>query len=191
VHVSESEPHDRRRRLMQPLWVLLALILLIETWLWEHLAPLVRWVFDRIVWRELKAAVATWIAGLPPYPTLFVFLLPLALLVPMKVLALWMIAHGFWLGALAVLGLAKLISVGLTAFIFDATRPKLMQLPWFRVLHDRMLVWITWAHVLVDPIKIALSGRLNDSLRPLVRALLNRTRSFLNRWARLNHGGRR
>ena len=29
------------RRLLQPLWVLLAVIFLIEAWLWDHLEPIV------------------------------------------------------------------------------------------------------------------------------------------------------
>jgi hypothetical protein len=187
--VTVSPPRGRLERLTRPLWVLLALILLIETWLWEHLAPVVRWVVDRIAWHEFKAAVATWIAGLPPYPTLLIFLVPLALLIPMKVLALWMIAHGSWLGALAVLGLAKLTSVGLTAFIFEATRPKLMQLPWFRVVHDRVLAWIDWAHALVDPIKSALRARLNERIAPLSRALAARARYFINRLGKASDNG--
>ena len=51
-----------------------------------------------------------------------------------------------------------------TAFIFDLTRPKLLQLPWFRSLYDRVMVWLAWAHDLIDPIK----RRLN--VAPHVRA---------------------
>jgi len=52
-----------------------------------------------------------------------------------------------------VLALAKVGSLGVTAFIFDLTRPKLLQLPWFRWLYDHMIVWLAWAHGLVDPVK--------------------------------------
>src|SRR5712675_3413790 len=31
------------RRLLQPVWVLLAIIFLIEAWLWDHLEPIVAW----------------------------------------------------------------------------------------------------------------------------------------------------
>ena len=64
-----------------------------------------------------------------------------------------MLAHGSWLGAMAVLALAKVVSMGVTAFIFDLTRPKLLQLPWFRWLYEHMLVWLAKAHALIDPIK--------------------------------------
>ena len=141
------------RRLTRPLLVLLAIIFLIEAWLWDHLNPVVAWFVSFIPWERLKARVASAIEHLPPYATLLVFLVPVVLLLPLKFLGLWMLAHGFWLGALAVLGLAKVLSLGVTAFIFEITRPKLLQLGWFRWFYEHMLVWLAWAHGLVDPIK--------------------------------------
>ena len=82
-----------------------------------------------------------------------VLVVPVLLLLPLKFLGLWMLAHGYWLGALVVLAFAKVVSVGVTAFIFDLTRPKLLQLSWFRSVYDRVMVWLAWAHALIDPIK--------------------------------------
>ena len=95
------------RKLLRPLLILLALVFLFEAWLWEHLRPLVAWVVGLVRWDRLKARLAAAIEHLPPYPTLLVFLIPVALLFPLKLLGLWMLAHGSWLGAMAVLGLAK------------------------------------------------------------------------------------
>jgi hypothetical protein len=64
-----------------------------------------------------------------------------------------MLARGSWLGAVATLALAKVLSMGVTAFIFDVTRPKLLQLPWFQRLYDRVMAAVAWAHGLIDPIK--------------------------------------
>jgi hypothetical protein len=75
------------------------------------------------------------------------------LLLPLKFLGLWMLAHGHWLGALGVLAFAKVVGVGVTAFIVDLTLPKLLQLPWFAWLYERVMVWLRWAHDLVDPYK--------------------------------------
>jgi hypothetical protein len=141
------------RRLLRPLWILLALVFLFEAWLWSQLAPIVGWIVARIPLARFKAKVASLIERLPPYPTLLVFLVPVILLLPLKFLGLWMLANGFWLGALAVLALAKMVSLGVTAFIFDLTRPKLLQLNWFRWFYEHMLVWLAWAHGLVEPIK--------------------------------------
>src|SRR5262245_37172769 len=116
------------RRLFRPFLVLLALVFLFEAWLWTHLAPVVASIVARIPLRAIKAAIAHWVEDLPP-TALVVFVVPIgALLVPLKFLEVWMLVGGHWFGAIAVLAIAKVIGVGVTAFIFDATRPKLLQL---------------------------------------------------------------
>jgi hypothetical protein len=181
------------RRLLKPLWVLLALVFLFEAWLWEHLRPIVAWVVERIAWEKLKARVAAAIEHLPPYATLLVFLIPVVLLFPLKLAGLWMLAHGSWLGAMVILALAKVVSMGVTAFIFDVTRPKLLQLAWFRWLYEHMLVWLAKAHALIDPIKARireLAARAYAPVKRRVRRWLwlmrpGRPGRFLRRLARL------
>src|SRR5262249_44362896 len=141
------------RRLVRPLWILLALVFLFEAWLWDHLRPIAGLVVDRIAWDALKVRVARSIERLPPAATFLVFLFPVLLLLPLKIAGLWMLAHGSWLGAMAVLALAKVVSLGVTAFIFDLTRPKLLQLAWFRWFYEHMIVWLAKAHQLVEPTK--------------------------------------
>jgi hypothetical protein len=141
------------RRLLRPFLILLALVFLFEAWLWRRLAPVVAWLVARLPLRQLKAAVAARIEALPPAATLVVFVVPVLILVPFKFLGVWLLAAGRWLDALVVLALAKVVGVGITAFIFDVTQPKLMQLAWFRALYQRVMVWLAWAHDLIDPIK--------------------------------------
>ena len=148
------------RRLLKPLWILLALVFLFEAWLWDHLRPLVAWVVGLIAWDKLKARIASAIEHLPPYPTLLVFLIPVVLLFPLKLLGLWMLAHGSWLGAFVVLALAKVVSMGVTAFIFELTRPKLLQLNWFRWFYEHILVLLAKARALVDPLKASIKRRM-------------------------------
>jgi hypothetical protein len=172
------------RRLFRPFLILLAFVFLFEAWLWEHLAPLVAWVVARIPWSPFKTKVATAIERLPPYPTLLVFLIPVLLLLPLKFLGLWMLARGFWLGALAVLGLAKVVSLGVTAFIFDLTRPKLLQLSWVRWLYQHVIIWLAWAHGLVDPIK----ERIRRTARVFAPKRAGRTIKLLMRIRRRMQG---
>jgi hypothetical protein len=150
-----SSPAWRRfvRRLFRPFLILLALIFLIEAWLWSHLAPVVAWVVARIPLRAIKARVARAIEHLPPYATLLVFLIPIIVLFPLKLVGLWMLAHGSWLGAVTTIAAAKLIGTGLTAFIFDVTRDKLLQLAWFKRVYEIVLGLLARAHALVDPVK--------------------------------------
>jgi len=165
------------RRLLHPFLILLALVFLFEAWLWRHLAPIVGWLVALIPWATFKSKVAAAIERLPPYPTFLVFLIPVLLLLPLKVVGLWMLAHGFWLGALMVLTLAKIVSLGVTAFIFDLTRPKLLELPWFRWFYEHMIVWLAKAHELADPIK----ERIKRAMRAFAPNRAGRTFALLTR----------
>jgi hypothetical protein len=165
------------RRLLRPFLIVLALLFLFEAWLWERLAPIVAWVVARIPLRRIKARLAAWIEHLPPAATLVVFVVPVLLLLPLKFVGLWMLAHEIWLGAIGVLALAKVVSLGVTAFIFDLTRPKLLQLHWFRWLYGRVMIWLDWAHALIDPIK----RRLKRWLRMFAPRRASRTLKLLLR----------
>src|SRR5438445_7978223 len=100
------------RRLLRPFLILLALVFLFEAWLWEHLAPIVHWIVARIPFAAFKARLAAAIERLPPYPTLLVFLVPVLLLLPVEVLAVWRVAHDQWLGAVGGLAVAKVMRLG-------------------------------------------------------------------------------
>ena len=174
------------RRLFRPFLILLALIFLVEAWLWSHLAPVVAWIVERIPLRAVKAHVAAWVEHLPPYATLGVFLVPPVLLFPFKLLGLWMLAHGQWFGALAVLVLAKVVGVGITAFIFDLTRDKLLQLGWFRWIYEWVIWLLAQAHALVDPIK----RRIKVWLHIFSPKRASRTLRLLRRLRRSMHTAR-
>ena len=165
------------RKLLRPFIVLLALVFLFEAWLWDHLAPIVGWIVARIPLHALKMRLAAWIEHLPPPATLVVFVVPLLLLLPLKILGLWMLAHGYWLGAVGVLALAKVVSLGVTAFVFDLTRPKLLRMEWFRRFYQWVMRGIIWAHALVDPIK----RRLKTWLRMFSPRRASRTLKLLRR----------
>jgi hypothetical protein len=155
------------RRLRHALLILLALVLLFEAWLWDHLAPVVGWIVALIPLTRIKAGIAAAVAGLSPPATLVVFVVPVICLLPLKFLGLFMLAHGYWLGAFGVLALAKIVSVGITAFIFEITRPKLLQMGWFRRFYDWVMRGLDWAHALTEPMKI----RVRFTLRRIRRWL--------------------
>ena len=162
------------RRLLQPLLVLLALIFLLEAWLWDHLEPVVARIVALIPLRAIKAWIAEKVQRLSPPLTLIVFLVPVILLFPLKVLGLWLLAHHYWVGAMAVIVFAKLMGVGVAAFIFDVTRPKLLQMAWFRWLYESVLMIRARALELVAPIM--------DRVKAVLRSLRSNSSS---RWMRL------
>jgi hypothetical protein len=176
------------RRLTRPLLILLAIVFLFEAWLWSHLQPIVAWIVARIPLRAFKDWLATMIERLPPAATLIVFIVPPVVLFPVKLLGLWLLAHHQWLAAVSVLVLAKLIGLGVTAFVFEVTKPKLLQMTWFRWLYEHVLAWLAWAHALVDPIKARIKTRIKAWLRLFGPQRAGRTLKLL---ARLRRRSRR
>ena len=174
-----------RRNAFRPLWVILALLLLIEAWLWDHLEPIVARVVNFIPWGRVKIAVARWIENLPPYVALIVFIVPLLVVLPVKFLEVYFIATGNWIGAVVTLVLAKLLGLGVTAFVFDATRGKLLQIPWFQRLYDWVIWARDWAFTQTEPIrarirKVAWMFR-PERARRTFRRLMRLRRSYRNR----------
>ncbi len=149
------------RRLLQPVWVLLAVIFLIEAWLWDHLEPIVARVVAWIPLRAFKVWLAERVDMLSPAMTLVIFIVPVIPLFPLKLIGLWLLMHEYWLSAIVTIVLGKFLGVGVTAFIFDVTRSKLLEMRWFERLYEFVLMVRGKAMELVDPIK----RRIREILR--------------------------
>jgi len=141
------------RRLLQPIWILLAIIFLIEAWLWDHLEPIVAWFVALIPLRSFKQWLAERVDTLSPAMTLIVFIVPVIPLFPLKLVGLWLLAHEYWLSAITTIVFAKFLGVGVTAFVFDVTRDKLLEMDWFETLYEFVLELRGRATALVEPIK--------------------------------------
>jgi hypothetical protein len=141
------------RRLLQPIWVLLAIIFLIEAWLWDHLEPVVAWVVSALPLRAFKQWLAERVDTLSPAMTLIVFIVPIIPLFPLKLVGFWLLTHEYWTSAVLTIIFAKFLGVGVTAFVFDVTRPKLLQMEWFERLYEFVIALRARAMALVDPIK--------------------------------------
>src|SRR6202790_4948344 len=141
------------RRLLQPIWVLLAVIFLIEAWLWDHLEPIVAWVVAKLPLRAFKHWLAERVDTLSPAMTLVVFIVPVIPLFPLKLVGFWLLVHEYWLSAIATILFAKLLGVGVAAFVFDVTRPKLLEMSWFETLYEFVMALRARAAVVVGPFR--------------------------------------
>ena len=141
------------RRLLQPVWVLLAIIFLIEAWLWDHLEPIVARVVAIVPLARFKQWLSDRVDALSPAMTLIVFLVPVIPLFPLKLVGLWLLTHEYWLAAFVTIVFAKFLGVGVTAFIFDVTRSKLLEMRWFEKLYEFVLALRAKAAALVEPVK--------------------------------------
>lgn len=144
-----------------------ALIVLFEEWGWVPLArlmsqlarlPLVAWLERRVV--ALSPAVA--------FGVLFV---PMLLLLPFKLGALWLIAGGRMASGVLLFVGAKIAGTGVFARLFMLTQPQLMRLAWFSFLYLR---WVAWKDAMMGRVRATLPWRI-------MRALLRRVRRMTHR----------
>ena len=174
------------RRLLQPVWVLLAVIFLIEAWLWDRLEPIVAWFVALIPLRAFKQWLAERVDTLSPAMTLIVFFVPVIPLFPLKMAGLWLLTHEYWVSAVLTIIFAKFLGVGVAAFVFDVTRPKLLEMDWFEKLYEFVMALRARAHALVDPIK----ARIRDALRGDGSSWSARTLRLIQRFRKSVHEAR-
>ncbi|MBX9588584.1 MAG: hypothetical protein K2X43_04715 [Hyphomonadaceae bacterium] len=119
------------------LQIALALLILLEEWGWRPLAELLGRLARWRPWAQVETAIAR----LPPYAALVVFVVPSALLLPLKFLALFLIAKGQLLLAGLLFAGAKVVATALVARLFMLTQPALMQIGWFAWAYDTIMPW--------------------------------------------------
>lgn len=141
---------------------ILALLILFEEWGWE---PLQR-AFARLARLPLIGAIERRIATLPPYAALAVFALPSLLLLPVKLVALWLIGQGQAMLGTLVIVTAKIAGTAIVARLFVLTRPALMRLAWFAALYTR---WVVWKDTLLARVRASWAWRAGRVLKRAVR----------------------
>jgi hypothetical protein len=174
------------RRLLQPFWVLLAVVFLIEAWLWDHLEPIVERIVALIPLRAFKQWLSDRVDALSPAMTLIVFAVPVIPLFPLKLVGLWLLANEYWVSAAIVIVLGKFVGLGVTAFIFDVTRSKLMQMAWFKKVYEFIMAMRAKAAALVEPIK----QRIKEVLRGGGDSWSSRTLRLIQRFRKSVHEAR-
>jgi hypothetical protein len=152
---------------------LLALLILFEEWGWEPLQRALAWVgrLPGLRWLELR------IQTLPPYGALALFLLPTLLLLPVKLLALWLIGQGKVLSGTLVILTAKLVGTAIVARLFNLTKSSLMQLAWFARWYSR---WTNWKDALLAQVRASWPWRFGRVVKHRLQQRWNRFKASQN-----------
>jgi hypothetical protein len=151
--------------------VLLVPFLLFEEWGWEPLAALAARLARLPFWARLE----DFLRRLPPWGALLAFLVPVLLLLPVKVLALFLFGRGHAIAGFTVLIGAKLIGTAVVARIFQLVEGALMRIPLFARWYPR---WKAWKDRVLGLVRQSRAWRL-------VRAL---NRRIHRGWRRLREG---
>lgn len=114
-----------------------ALLVLFEEWGWRPLSQ----ALAKLARYAPIARLEAWIASLGPYPSLLVFALPTSLLLPLKFVAMWLLANGQVVAATGLFIGAKIVSTALIARVFTLTQPSLMRIAWFARAYNWFVPW--------------------------------------------------
>lgn len=127
--------------LKKTLWAVLllpvAVFLLFEEWGWQPLARCFAALGRLQWWGQLERLIA----GLSPWIALLAFGLPVLALVPVKLLAFYLLSQGQVAWGVGLVVLAKLTGTALAARLFQLTHPALMQMRWFARLYTPWKIW--------------------------------------------------
>lgn len=153
----------------------LALILLFEEWGWVPLAALMARLARLPLWGTLER----WIARLPPWAALVIFLVPVVALFPVKLGALYLFSSGQRLAGGLLLIAAKLLGTAVVARLFVLTQPALMQIAWFARYYPR---WKTWKDRLITRVRQSAAWRAGRAAKISVKRRGRRLVWQFRRW---------
>jgi hypothetical protein len=164
------------RKIFKPVWFLLALLFLLEAWLWDLFVPPIRALIERIGWQHIKERLGLWLVSLPHWLIVLIFVLPDTILFPVKLGGLWLVARGHVVIGTGIFVAAKTLSLGITVLLFELCRARLLELLWFRWIYEKIEAARLWAQTQTEPIK----RELRDLIQNL-RSRLAPTRSHILR----------
>lgn len=119
------------------LLVPVVVLLLFEEWGWEPLARAFAALGQLPWWGALELRITR----LPPWAALLTFGVPAVALIPLKLLALYLLSHGHVVWGVGVVLAAKVVGTAIAARLFQLTHPALMHMPWFAKVYTS---WKTW-----------------------------------------------
>ena len=146
------------------LQTLLAIIIVFEEWGWRPLAAALAQLgrLKPIAWLEAH------IQRLPPYGALLVFAMPSILILPLKLIALYLITSGREVAAAALFIGAKVVGTAIVARLFQLTEAQLLRIPWFAWVYG---IVMPWKHALTDWIRASWAWRYGRIVKERVRRL--------------------
>ena len=148
--------------------IVLVPLLLFEEWGWEPLAAQVSKLARLPLWAKLE----DWVRNLPPWGAVMVFFLPVVMLFPIKLAALFLFGRSHFASGFVLLAGAKLVGTAIVARLFQLVKPTLMTIGWFGRWYPR---WTGWKDQVLDRVRMSVPWR---TVRALKAGTRRRWRAF-------------
>jgi hypothetical protein len=160
-----------------------ALIILFEEWGWRPLSDLL----GRLGTFAPFAAAERLLARLPPYAALVALALPASLALPLKLLAIWLLANEHFVSAALLFVGAKIAATALVARIFLLVKPQLMQIGWFARAFNWFVPWKDALYAKIRESRVwrygrVVKGQVMGEVRQAWKGLRPRVANLWRRW---------
>lgn len=140
------------KTLKRLLCVIAAFIFLFEAWLWDALYHCITRILKLLRIEQIKVRIVKLIEPLPASVCVCIFIIPALIILPLKILGLWLIGTHRVIAGITVFIIAKLAGLGVAAFLFETCKEKLLSLRWFFKLYKTVLAFKAWSKKQIAPV---------------------------------------
>jgi hypothetical protein len=128
----------------------LAVLVIFEEWLWDMLTIAGQWLAQIFNLQRFDA----WLSQASPGMAVLALLIPMAIVTPINLFALFLLTHGGIIEGIILEVIAKLLGTLLVARVFRLVRPALLTYTWFAAIYHTIIGMLKWAHGLVHQLGI-------------------------------------
>jgi len=146
---------------------LLAVLIIIEEWLWEALNHLAH----RLVKLLRLDGFERWLISLSPVHSLIAFVIPLLVVMPINLLALRLIVQGMVFQGVLLEVFAKLFGTLFISRVFSLTKQQLLTYKIINFTYKTISCWLDWAHKKVIETTIYKKAK---SIKPYIAYYFNK-----------------
>ena len=119
----------------------LAIILLVEEWLWDTLVKVGKYLFKKLHLARLEY----WLVHCSPNQALLAISLPILFVTPLNIAALWLLSQGLISQAIGLEIIAKLVGTLFIARFFSLSKQQLLTFPLINAVYTTITSWLDWA----------------------------------------------
>jgi cell division protein FtsW (lipid II flippase) len=146
---------------------ILAIFLIIEEWLWDGLSACGHYLITLLRLESFER----WLAQSAPNTALLAFMIPLLIVTPINLAAIWLMIQGLLLQGVLLEIFAKLLGTLLVARVFTLTKPQLLSFRLINAIYITISGWLHWAHAkIVDTTVYRYLKQLKAEVKAKVKA---------------------
>lgn len=129
---------------------LLAIILVVEEWLWDALSAFGHFLISLLRLEDFER----WLSQVSPNVALIAFMIPVLIVTPINLAAFALLAHGLILQGVLLEFVAKLLGTLLVSRVFALTKRQLLTFRILAFVYSTIMAWLGWAHQKIIETKV-------------------------------------